>query len=65
MKEIYEAVAPTRREDKALTKQRGEDLLPYIDMDHRYNNDLQTVKDRVDTAKEDAFNKMENYENTQ
>lgn len=62
LKEIYEAVNPTTRENKAVLRQRVEDLLPYIDETKRFSNDLETVKGRVDADKNTAFRAMENYE---
>ena len=62
LKEIYEAVNPTTRENKAVLRQRVEDLLPYIDENKRFANDLETVKGRVDVDKNVAFKAMEDYE---
>ena len=62
LKEIYEAVNPTTRENKAVLRQRVEDLLPYIDENKKFSNDLETVKWRVDTDKNTAFRAMEDYE---
>lgn len=62
LKEIYEAVNPTTRENKAVLRQRVEDLLPYIDENNRFANDLETVKSRVDTDKSTAYKAMEDYE---
>lgn len=62
LKEIYEAVNPTTRENKAVLRQRVEDLLPYIDENKRFSNDLETVKGRVDTDKSTAYKAMEDYE---
>lgn len=63
LKEIYEAVNPTTRENKAVLRKRVDDLLPYIDETKRFANDLETVKWRVDADKTTAFKSMENFEN--
>jgi len=62
VEEIYQAVNPTTRENKAVLRQRVNDLLPYIDENNMFNNDLPKVKERVDTDMNTAFRNMEDYE---
>lgn len=62
IEEIYQAVNPTTRENKAQLRNRVDDLLPYIDEKSIFNNDLETVKSRVDVDKTKAFSDMSQYE---
>ncbi len=62
VEEIYQAVNPTTRENKAVLRQRVNDLLPYIDETNMFNNDLPKVKERVDSDMNTAFRSMEDYE---
>lgn len=58
---LFEAVNPTTRENKAVLKQRVQDLLPYID-NNPLKNSLEDVKARIDTVKTNAGKSMEDYE---
>lgn len=62
VEEIYEAVNPTTKENKAQLRKRVEDLLPYIDEKNPLNNELVQVKTRVDIDKQKAFDSMAEYE---
>lgn len=64
VEEIYQAVNPTTRENKAVLRQRVNDLLPYIEEKNIFNNELPKVKERVDADMKKAFDNMENYEST-
>jgi len=58
---LFEAVNPTTRENKAVLKQRVQDLIPYIEK-NPLKNSLEDVKARIDTKKSNAWKSMENYE---
>ncbi len=58
---LYEAVNPTTRENKAILKQRVEELVPYID-NNPIKNSLEDVKSRIDIDKQSALDNMKNYE---
>ena len=64
IEEIYEAVNPTTRENKAQLRKRVDDLLPYIDEKSLFNNELTKVKERVDIDKNSSFDSMRTYEDT-
>lgn len=64
IEEIYQAVNPTTRENKAQLRQRVDDLLPYIDEKSLFNNELAQVKERVDIDKNSSFDSMKAYEDT-
>lgn len=64
IQEIYEAVNPTTRENKALLRENVKNLLPYIDEKKLTWNELPVVKDRVDTHMNSALEGMKNYEDT-
>lgn len=60
---LFEAVNPTTRENKAVLKQRVQDLMPYIDT-NPFKNSLEDIKIRIDTVKNKAWKAIENYEET-
>lgn len=60
---LYEAVNPTTRENKAILKQRVQQLLPYIEK-NPIKNSLEEVKARIDTNKIKAWKSIQEYENT-
>ena len=62
VEEIYQAVNPTTRENKAQLRQKVDDLLPYIDEKNMFSNDLEVVKWRVDVDKNKAYSNMKDYE---
>lgn len=62
IEEIYQAVNPTTKENKAQLRQRVEDLLPYIDEKNPLSNELAQVKWRVDIDKMKALDNMQDYE---
>lgn len=60
---IYEAVNPTKIENKKILRKRLDDLKPYIEDTANFTkNDLENVKARVDADKKLAGESMENFE---
>jgi len=60
---MYEAVNPTKIENKKILRQRLDDLRPYIDDTLNFNkNELENVKARIDVDKETALKAMKRFE---
>ncbi len=60
---IYEAVNPTKIENKKILRQRLDDLKPYIEDTANFTrNDLDNVKARVDADKATAGQNIQKYE---
>jgi len=60
---MYEAVNPTKIENKKILRKRLDDLRPYIDDTLNFNkNELENVKARIDVDKETALKAMKRFE---